>query len=282
MIVLNHFDTATNWVRDQQRAGKTVGIVPTMGALHAGHMALVETSKRQCDLTVVTLFVNPTQFGPQEDLNKYPRTLQADKDLCQQHEVDLLFTPSNNDMYPSGFSTYIEPPAVSKLLEGECRPGHFRGVATVVLKLFQILPCDRAYFGQKDYQQVLVIKHMVRDLNLPIEIVTSPTIRETDGLALSSRNRYLSPEERIQALALSQALFAAQGACDHGERNVSKLEAQMHAVLGKYQIDHIEYAVIRDQETLEPLQQLTKPSVALIAARVGQTRLIDNHILKHA
>src|SRR5262245_41735614 len=192
-----------------RRQGRSVGLVPTMGALHAGHLSLVEIARRRADVVVATIFINPTQFGPSEDFRKYPRTLETDLQALSSVGCDLVFVPSPDEIYPHGFSTYIEPPAVAAPLEGVCRPGHFRGVATVVLKLFNLIPAHFACFGQKDYQQLLVIRRMVEDLALPIEIVACPTVHEQDGLAMSSRNRYLSPAQRQQALGLSQALARA-------------------------------------------------------------------------
>ena len=195
-------------------AGKRVGLVPTMGALHAGHLSLVQRAKAECEVVVATIFVNPTQFAPHEDFGKYPRTWEADLDLLASAACDFVFAPRPEEMFPSDFSTYVEPPAVAAPLEGVCRPGHFRGVATVVLKLFQIVPVAAAYFGQKDFQQALVIERLTADLNLPIQIVVCPIVREPDGLAMSSRNRYLSPQQREQALGLSRSLRAARELAD--------------------------------------------------------------------
>ena len=192
-----------------RRAGKRIGFVPTMGALHEGHLSLVQASKDQCDLTVVSIYVNPSQFGPREDLAKYPRTLQADLEALAALEAELVFAPTDKEMYPEGFCTWVEPGAVAEPLEGQCRSGHFRGVATVVLKLLEIVRPDAAYFGQKDFQQALVIRRMIRDLNVPVEIVVCPIVRESDGLAMSSRNSYLSPEERKDAPGLYAALRRA-------------------------------------------------------------------------
>jgi pantoate--beta-alanine ligase len=246
-----------------------------MGALHKGHLSLAEQSKQNCDRTVVTIFVNPSQFGPHEDLRRYPRTLQEDLEGLQSAGVDLVLTPEVEHIYPKGFSTYVQPPDVAEPLEGQFRPGHFRGVATVVLKLFQIIPATVAYFGRKDYQQLAVIKQMVSDLNVPIRIEGCKTVREEDGLAMSSRNRYLSSIERGRALCLWRALQAAQSLYANGERNVARLEKAMLQCLDG-DADQVQYARVVDAESLQTIDQVDSPAVALIAAYVGSTRLIDN------
>ena len=266
-------------IRELSRQGQRIGLVPTMGALHAGHLSLVRAARGLADVVVATIFVNPTQFGPSEDFGKYPRTLEADLRALAESGCDWVFVPQPADIYPAGFSTYIEPPAVARPLEGTCRPGHFRGVATIVLKLFEIVPADVACFGQKDYQQALVIRRMVEDLNLPIEIVTCPTVREPDGLALSSRNRYLSTAEREQALALSRALDEAQRLTAAGQRSVQTIEAAMRNILIAAGIEKIDYATVVDALTLSELIEVNGPTVALIACHVGTTRLIDNRVL---
>jgi pantoate--beta-alanine ligase len=267
---------------DLRRQGKRIGFVPTMGALHAGHISLVERARELADVVVASIFVNPTQFGPQEDLQKYPRTLDGDlRGLCAAG-CELVLVPSAAEIYPPGFSTYVEPPAVAQPLEGLCRPGHFRGVATVVLKLFQIVPAHIACFGQKDYQQLQVIKRMVEDLAVPIEIVGCPTVREADGLAMSSRNRYLSAAERQQALSLSRALDQAVQMVQGGERNAKSIAAAMKETLHKAGIEKLDYAVVADPNTLAELSTIERSAVALIAAHVGSTRLIDNRILTSA
>jgi pantoate--beta-alanine ligase len=255
-----------------------VGLVPTMGALHDGHLSLVKRAADECDKTAASIFVNPTQFGPNEDLDRYPRTLDADLEALQTAGVDLVFVPKPETLYPSGFSTYVLPPANSLPLEGAFRPGHFRGVTTVVLKLFQILPAHVAYFGQKDYQQLAVIRTMVQDLNLAIRVVGCPTVRESDGLAMSSRNRYLSASERRRALCISKALDTVEALVVGGEREVARLEAEMTQVL-LAQTDSVDYAVVVDSDSLAPIQELATEAVALIAAHVGKTRLIDNRVL---
>jgi len=267
----------TYWLIDQLRTqGKRIGLVPTMGALHQGHLSLVQRAKEQTDVAVVTIFVNPTQFGPNEDFQKYPRTLQSDIEQLESCGCDLVFTPTNQQMYPLGHSTFIEPPSVAKDWEGKIRPGHFRGVATIVMKLFQIIPAHVGYFGRKDYQQVAVIRAMARDLNLPILIQACETIRETDGLAMSSRNRYLSPSQRARALGLSKALKMGQTLIDQGCTSGQTIEDAMRIELTKAPVDSIDYAAVVHPDTLEPVESIDGPVVGIIAAPIGNTRLIDN------
>lgn len=266
-------------VRSLRRAGRRVGLVPTMGALHQGHLSLVRAARQRSDAVVTTIFVNPTQFGPREDFAQYPRTLEADLQALSAIGCDYVFLPDREAIYPPGFSTYVEPPAVAQPFEGICRPGHFRGVATVVLKLFNIVPANVACFGQKDFQQALVIRRMAEDLNLPIEIVVCPTVREPDGLALSSRNRYLSSAEREQALSLSRALDAATKLVAAGERDSRQIVSQMRNILAAAGIERIDYVAVAHPETLVEIPRLDGPAVALIAAHVGATRLIDNRLL---
>ncbi|HZL91253.1 MAG TPA: pantoate--beta-alanine ligase [Pirellulaceae bacterium] len=263
----------------QRAAGRSIGLVPTMGALHEGHLSLVRRARAECDAVVATIFVNPTQFGPSEDFSRYPRTLEKDLELLAELGCDLVFAPAQDEIYPPGFSTYVEPPAVAALLEGKHRPGHFRGVGTVVLKLFNLISADVAYFGQKDYQQSLVIQHMVRDLNLPIQITICPILRESDGLALSSRNRYLSPTERQQALALSRSLRQAEELVRSGLREARAIAAALRNELAAAGIQRIDYATVADAQTLAELNTLDRPAVALVACHVGTTRLIDNCLL---
>jgi pantoate--beta-alanine ligase len=262
---------------DQLRMqGKRVGVVPTMGALHEGHLSLVRRAKQECDVAIATIFVNPAQFGPNEDFQKYPRTLEGDLDQLRSSGCDVVFTPTNNQMYPSGHTTFVDPPIVANDWEGKIRPGHFRGVATIVLKLFQIIPAHVGYFGRKDYQQVAVIRAMVRDLNLPIAIEACETIREPDGLAMSSRNRYLSEEERHRALGLSRALRAGQALIEHGCTSGPVVEQAMQRELISAPVDSIDYAALVHPETLERVESIGGPVVGIIAARLGSTRLIDN------
>lgn len=262
-----------------KKQGLRIGLVPTMGALHQGHLTLVERSLQECDISAVSIFVNPTQFGPHEDFAKYPRTLEVDLDHLRKLKVDLVFTPSPAQLYPPDFSTFLEPPRSAQPLEGEFRPGHFRGVVTVVLKLFHIIPAHVSYFGQKDFQQLTVIRHMVEDLNLPMRIEGCETVREPDGLAMSSRNRYLSTSARQTALGLWRALSDARTMVEQGEREVAQIEARMATILQTAGADSIDYACIVDRNTLQPIDRLDQPSIALIAAYVEQTRLIDNLML---
>jgi pantoate--beta-alanine ligase len=265
---------------------KTVGLVPTMGALHDGHLSLVRQSNRMCDATVATIFVNPAQFGPHEDLEAYPRTFERDCELLRAEGVAAVFVPASNCMYPAGFSTYVHPPEIANPLEGICRPGHFRGVATIVMKLFQSLPATHAFFGRKDYQQWKVIETMTREWNIDIEIIAGEIIRETDGLALSSRNRYLDDQGRLRARLLYQALERAFAIVSAGERDTEVVANAMRHTLREASldgeslgVDKIDYAVLVDADTLSPIAKLDRPGVALIAAFIGGTRLIDNRVL---
>jgi len=260
-----------------------VVLVPTMGALHQGHAALIRQGRELAGdegTLVVSIFVNPTQFAAGEDLDQYPRTLEQDCDALDRAGADAVFLPDSETMYPPGFSTYVQPPQVGLPLEGEFRPTHFRGVATVVLKLFHLLPATHAFFGRKDYQQYRVIDTMVRDLNVPIRVVPCEIVRQSDGLALSSRNRYLSDDQRRRALRLSQALQAARRCVGDGVRDPNVVESEMRKILAGdanvRRVDRIDYAVIADPQTLQPVDVIDRPVQALIAAHVGQTRLIDN------
>ncbi|QEF98865.1 Pantoate-beta-alanine ligase [Stieleria maiorica] len=283
MQILRTTEQAYEFVWQARRSGQAVGLVPTMGALHDGHLSLAKTSVGQCDQTVATIFVNPTQFAPHEDLNQYPRTLDADLEGLRSVGVSAVFVPQGDVIYPPGFSTTVQPPDVAQSLEGAFRPTHFQGVATIVLKLFHILPASHAFFGQKDYQQLCVIRAMVRDLNVPIEIVACPTVREPDGLAMSSRNRYLDANERSRALRLAAALEEAEKAVLDGQRDPAAIERIMHATLlaggPDDGVDSIDYATVVDAITLEPIRQIQDRSVALVAAKVGSTRLIDNRLI---
>lgn len=266
-------------VRDAQRGGAVVGVVPTMGALHRGHVSLIEIARQQCDFVVATIFVNPTQFGPNEDFEKYPRTLEDDLSKCKAAGADLIFTPQTTDMYLPDAETEVCVNELTKVLEGAMRPGHFDGVTTVVAKLFNITVPDKAFFGQKDYQQQLVIRRMVRDLDFGVEIVTCPIIREEDGLAMSSRNRYLSPDERERALSLSRSLTVARELAESGSTPADAAK-KMNEFLRDQQGVDLDYAVIADGETLQNADDDAASAVALIAAHVGETRLIDNEILR--
>jgi pantoate--beta-alanine ligase len=263
-----------------RKEGKRIGLVPTMGALHEGHLSLVRASKDQCDCTVVSIYVNPSQFGPQEDLAKYPRTMPADIEALAALNTELVFAPGDKEMYPAGYCTWVEVGAVAEALEGQCRPGHFRGVASVVLKLFNIVQPDAAYFGQKDYQQALVIRRMVEDLNVPVEIRVCPTVREPDGLALSSRNRYLSPQARDRSLVLWKSLQLAGELVAQGERSVEKITTQMRKVILSADDARIDYIALADPETLQSVNTITGRTLAALAVKIENTRLIDNCFLE--
>ena len=260
-------------------ADSTVGFVPTMGALHAGHMKLAAEARAANAETVVSIFVNPLQFGPGEDFSRYPRPFEADAQLCREAGVSAIFAPEAADFYPPDFSTYCEVAGLDKHLCGASRPGHFRGVCTVVLKLFNIAQPTRAYFGQKDIQQALILRKMVRDLSLDLEMIVVPTVREESGLALSSRNIYLSPDEKGRATALSRGLFKAREAWEKGERAAAALAAIMRAEIEASAPTRIDYVEAMPQATLAPADTLTGPSVLAVAVFYGKTRLIDNVLL---
>jgi len=263
-------------VREAKQKGLIVGFVPTMGALHAGHRQLMETARRECGFLVVSIFVNPLQFDRADDLARYPRTLDADRALCASAGVDVIFAPTANELYPEEQKTFVDVPDLTENLCGAFRPGHFRGVATVVLKLFGIVQPDRAYFGQKDAQQLAVIDRMVRDLNVPVEIVPVPTIREPDGLALSSRNKHLSPAERQTAPALYRALSLAAEQIASGERSAPLIRENALRFLCHHPEIRVEYFELVDPLTLQPLVEISGPVLIAAAAWLGSTRLIDN------
>ncbi|MDA0833889.1 MAG: pantoate--beta-alanine ligase [Planctomycetota bacterium] len=271
-----------------RRDGKRIGVVPTMGALHAGHLSLIEAARAECEFVVVTIFVNPTQFGPQEDLSRYPRPIAADVDECRRLGVDAVFHPQAETIYPSDFKTFVNVEDLSNKWEGAFRPGHFRGVATVVLKLFTIVQPDVAYFGQKDFQQQLIIKRMCRDLNVPVELRVCPIVRDTDGLALSSRNVYLSPSERNSSLVLSRSLLFGEKELHAPEANITAIVKVMREMVGSEKGVTLEYLIIADPNTLEEITEPQRQMVLLVAARVGTTRLIDNvlvllpHLAEHS
>jgi len=264
------------WTKLARADGKTIGFVPTMGYFHEGHLSLMRRAKAECDLCVVSLFVNPTQFGPSEDFLRYPRDFARDAAMAESVGVDLLFAPEVEEMYPEGYQTYVEVTEVTRRLEGAARPGHFRGVATVCTKLFNIVQADRAYFGKKDYQQLKVIQRMVKDLNIPTEIVPCETVREPDGLAMSSRNVYLKPDERQAATVLYRALCAGRDAILAGERDAKKVKVLVEQVIATEPLVKTEYVDVADAETLEPLTDLQGEVLISLAARVGVARLIDN------
>jgi len=267
---------ARDVVRAWQREGLRVGFVPTMGALHEGHLSLLRASAAECDRTVISIYVNPTQFAPTEDLAKYPRRLDADCRAAAEAGADLCFCPSDAVMYPDGFATYVVQEGLTGVLEGASRPTHFRGVLTIVCKLLHGVPADRAYFGQKDFQQTVVVRRMVRDLGMPVEVRVMPTVREPDGLAMSSRNAYLNAEERVQALCLSTALKEAQRLYAEGRTDADALREAMRRTIAEAPLARPDYVEIVDRETLEPLQTVTGRAVAVLAVKVGETRLIDN------
>lgn len=266
-------------VAELRRGGRTIGLVPTMGALHAGHESLIEAAVAGCDAVVVSVFVNPTQFGPGEDYDEYPRPLETDSAICRQAGADVLFVPTVEAMYPDGATTMIHLAGLTAGLCGAGRPGHFDGVATVVAKLFHIVTPDRAFFGEKDYQQLKVIQRMVRDLVMSVEIVGCPTVRDEHGLAISSRNAYLTPGQRAQALSLSSAMRDAVDRVDGGELDVSTLIEEMKGRIRKVGDAEIEYVAIVDAETLEPLDRVGGQARICVAVRIGSCRLIDNMAL---
>ena len=266
--------------RGAMRDGKRLGLVPTMGALHEGHLSLVRAAKAQCDVVAVSIFVNPRQFGPNEDFSKYPRSFERDCRLLEAEGVDLVFAPSIEEMYPSGAVTYVTVEGMSEKLCGRSRPGHFRGVTTVVAKLFNIMEPNRAFFGQKDAAQVAIICRMVRDLDMPVDIVVCPIVREPGGLAMSSRNAYLDVPQRKSALLLHQALTRVQALFDHGVRGADKLITAGRAAFAEEPSVRLDYLEIVDPDTLEPVAEITQPALVAVAAFVGATRLIDNIVLQ--
>ncbi len=270
------------WTREAHAAGKILGFVPTMGALHVGHVSLMQAAAARCDAVVVSIFVNPTQFGPGEDFEKYPRPIEKDLAICREHGVDAVFAPSPAEMYPRENLTWVMVEKVSEPLCGRFRPGHFRGVATVCTKLFNIVGADKVFFGQKDAQQVAVIQRMAADLNLPLEIVVCPTVREPDGLAVSSRNQYLNPRERKEAAVLYRALQRSAELVRAGETNVAKIIEQMCAVLREVPALRMEYVSLVDAESLEDLTQVRGRVLVAVAGWLGSTRLIDNIVVDTA
>ncbi|MFA4991866.1 MAG: pantoate--beta-alanine ligase [Candidatus Omnitrophota bacterium] len=266
-------------IRRIKKQDKSIGLVPTMGFLHQGHLSLIRKAKKENDFIVVSIFVNPAQFGPKEDFRKYPRDAAGDLALCGKEGVDAVFAPSPKDMYPEGYRTYVNVEGLSGALCGASRPGHFRGVATVVIKLFNIAGPDAAYFGQKDAQQAIVIKRMARDLNIPVRIKVMPTVREKDGLAMSSRNAYLDAKGREDALCLHESLKLAKGLFDRGEREPARIIKKMREVIKRNKRAEIEYISIVDQEGLGAVDRARKGALIALAVRVGGTRLIDNIVL---
>lgn len=281
MLILDRVGTAQQWCVAQKRAGKTIGLVPTMGYLHEGHLALVEQARQQCDVVVVSIFVNPIQFGVGEDFETYPRDLSRDQAMLEEKGADALFAPSIADMYPSGYNTFVDVGGdITARLCGASRPGHFKGVATVVSKLFNICVPDKAYFGQKDAQQVMVLEKMVLELNFPLEIIRVPIVREEDGLAKSSRNVYLDAEQRRQALALSKALKEAERMIRQGERDVARLKELMRALVTASPQAVIDYVEIYDAVDLGDVDQVDRKVLMALAVKFGSTRLIDNLLVE--
>jgi pantoate--beta-alanine ligase len=265
--------------RELRRSGKSLGFVPTMGALHEGHLSLVRAARAHNQVVAASIFVNPLQFGPTEDFSKYPRAMKNDQGLLEAEKVDLLFAPSSDEMYPQGAVTEVYVAVISEKLDGKSRPGHFKGVTTVVAKLFEIVRPDRAYFGQKDAAQVAVLRKMVHDLNMDVELVVCPIIRERDGLAMSSRNAYLSPEQRQQALVLNRSLMRVQAMADRGEKSAAVLQEAGKQVIAEESGARLDYFEIVDPNMLDPVEDISKGALVAVAAYVGTTRLIDNLVL---
>ncbi|MEX0702404.1 MAG: pantoate--beta-alanine ligase [Planctomycetales bacterium] len=276
MIVVDSAADVRDAVRAARERGVRIALVPTMGALHAGHRSLLDAARQRCDFVVATIFVNPTQFGPGEDFSTYPRPIEADLDVCRAAGVDLVFRPAAETVYPSGFATFVEVAGLSDVLEGAFRPGHFRGVATIVLKLLNVVQPDALFVGQKDYQQQLLLRRMCADLDLPVEVVACPTVRDPDGLALSSRNVRLAPDDRWTALALSATLREVRARLLAGETDVAAVRREMRARLEAAPSVRVDYATVADADTLAELDSPRLRMAALVAARVGGVRLIDN------
>lgn len=281
MEIINRIPRMRSVARDMRGEGSRVGLVPTMGALHEGHLSLMARAREMCDIVVASVFVNPTQFGPAEDYDRYPRDLARDAEMAFARGVDFIFAPTADDMYPDGFVTYVTVEGLSEKLEGASRPGHFRGVTTVVAKLFNIVQPNFAFFGRKDAQQVIVIKRMVRDLAMDVEVVVGPIVREEDGLALSSRNVYLSPQERQAATVLRRALEKARAMYNGGENDAGRLLAAIRAVVEAEPLARLDYVAITDTKRLEPVATISSDGATLISMAVffGKTRLIDNIVL---
>lgn len=275
MKIVSTIEEVRAQVKEWKKEGQSIGFVPTMGYLHEGHMSLIDAAGEN-DKIVVSIFVNPMQFGPTEDLASYPRDLEHDAKLCEEHGVDLIFHPTPEEMYGDQFYSYVDMDVLTKELCGLSRPVHFRGVCTVVTKLFNIVTPDRAYFGQKDAQQLAVIKRMVKDLNMPLTITGCPIIREEDGLAKSSRNTYLSPEERKAALVLSRSIFLGKEMVEKGERDCKRILAAMTAEIEKEPLAKIDYVKIVDLDTMQQVEKIDRGILAAIAVYIGKTRLIDN------
>jgi pantoate--beta-alanine ligase len=279
MKILRTIDEAHAAFRQVRREDKTLGLVPTMGALHQGHLSLLRAARAQAKVVAASIFVNPLQFAPHEDFSRYPRPFERDCQMLEAEGVALLFAPTAEEMYPQNSTTYVDVAGISEVLEGRTRPGHFRGVATVVAKLFHIVDPDFAFFGQKDAQQVAVIRRMVADLNFPVRVTVCPIVRETDGLAMSSRNAYLDPQQRKAAGVLHRALMRVQTLADTGERNAAELAATGRQVIGEEPLARLDYFEVVDQNTFAPVQDIARGALVVTAASFGTTRLIDNLVL---
>jgi len=278
MEVINQIEEMRLWSQKQRAEGRIIAFVPTMGYFHDGHLSLMREGKKRANCLVVSIFVNPTQFGVGEDFDRYPRDLERDRKLAEKTGVDVMFVPNREEMYPENYQTYVTVEEITKDLCGRSRPGHFRGVATVCLKLFNIVNPHLALFGKKDFQQLMVIKRMVKDLNLNLEIIAMPTVREPDGLAMSSRNTYLKVGERMAALSLSRSLLVAKRLYDSGEREASRILAAVESTLVTHPEIKTEYIKICDIETLKEIPRIDKPAVIALAVKIGETRLIDNYV----
>jgi len=279
MRVIKSVNEMAEAARELRAAGKSIGLVPTMGFLHEGHLSLVRLARKDNDLAVLSIFVNPTQFGPGEDLQRYPRDVAGDIEKCRREDVGIVFVPGADEIYPAGFGTHVEVEGISNVLCGAIRPGHFRGVATVVAKLFGIVRPHRAYFGRKDYQQTVVVRRMARDLDIGVEVVVGTTVREPDGLAMSSRNAYLAPDERMAALKIYRALASARGMHESGEKRADVLASKVKEVLSEEALIKVDYVAVVDPEDLRPLREVTGKAVLAAAVRIGKTRLIDNVVI---
>lgn len=280
MKVINNINDIRNIVKQWKKEGLNIGFVPTMGYLHEGHESLIQRSVKENDKTIVSIFVNPTQFGPNEDLESYPRDLEKDKEICNKNNVDIIFSPSTNEMYYEDFATFVSVDGLTEGLCGKSRPNHFRGVCTVVSKLFNIVKADKAYFGEKDAQQLAIIKRVVRDLNIDIEIIGCHIVREEDGLAKSSRNTYLSNEERKAAVVLNRSLSIAKKALENGERKASRIKELISDEISKEELARIDYIEIVDSLDLKQVTNIEKDILVAIAVFIGKTRLIDNFTYK--
>lgn len=279
MIIINDLDTLKKKIKALKEENKSIGFVPTMGYLHKGHVSLLERARKENDTVVASIFVNPIQFGPTEDFEKYPRDTAHDTKVCREAGCDILFMPEAPQMYPGGFSTYVEVMGLTEGLCGASRPGHFKGVCTVVSKLFNLTKPDRAYFGQKDAQQLAVIKRMVQDLDMEIEVIGCPIVREPDGLAMSSRNAYLSENERQEALLLKEALDLAQKLFNGGIRDTALIKKEMAHHIGRSKNALIDYIEFVDSQTLTPVEKIAGETLVALAVKIGRTRLLDNKIL---